>query len=265
MGWDVMPDSKKLVVNSWSGDSLEVWDIQAQKLDRRMKGEVSGPPSHAPVFWTKKGTILVAFSFNGSADTIYEFDASALETVGAPFKGHTDTIEGLALSSDDALVASTSSDSTIKLWAFDSRQLLASFRGFRPNVVVFSPDTQQLAYTTFSDSQEIFVCNTPPNILASIGLATKGHPTETAATLEDLLGVCVMCIFTSMLVDFRHCSRTLQVIPVVAIIQQHHTSHLMLLICQYLYLQETRSNMFSFTTSANSFAHHLQRRQFLLF
>ena len=59
--------------------------------------------------------------------TIYEFDSWTLETIGAPFKGHTRIILGLALSSDCTLLVSASDDDTVKLWAFDSRQLLASF------------------------------------------------------------------------------------------------------------------------------------------
>ncbi|KIK32493.1 hypothetical protein CY34DRAFT_49777, partial [Suillus luteus UH-Slu-Lm8-n1] len=57
--------------------------------------------------------------------TIYEFDASTLETIRTPFQGHTDTITRLALSFHGALLASASYDNTIKLWDCESRQLLA--------------------------------------------------------------------------------------------------------------------------------------------
>ncbi|OAX39077.1 WD40 repeat-like protein [Rhizopogon vinicolor AM-OR11-026] len=185
------PDSKKLAVISFGRRYLDVWDIQTQKLDRRMKGsEKLAPATYAPVFWTNKGTrILAVFNFSDdpSSNTFYEFDASTLETVGAPFEGHTDTINGLAPSSDGTLIASASHDG-IKLWAFESRQLLASFHDINANIVVFSPDMQQLAYTSYSsDHNNIYICDTPPNILASIGLAIKGHPKKTGATLEDLL------------------------------------------------------------------------------
>ncbi|OAX44075.1 WD40 repeat-like protein [Rhizopogon vinicolor AM-OR11-026] len=178
------PDSKKLVANSWTGVCLEVWDIQTQKLDQRVKGKMTTHWS-APVFWTNEGTILAVFSFNDlGASSFYEFDASTLETVGAPFKGHTLHIKSLALSSDGALVASASQDCTIKLWAFESRQPLVSLDVRDPDIVVFSPDTQQLAYAT---EFKVYICNIPPNILASIGLVTKGHPKETGATLRNLL------------------------------------------------------------------------------
>ncbi|KIK34814.1 hypothetical protein CY34DRAFT_47852, partial [Suillus luteus UH-Slu-Lm8-n1] len=77
--------------------------------------------------------------------TIYEFDASTLETVGTPFKGHTGRVTGLALSFDGALLASSSRDDTIKLWAVESRQLLASFHVQNPWLLILSPDSRKLA------------------------------------------------------------------------------------------------------------------------
>ncbi|KAG2156316.1 hypothetical protein DEU56DRAFT_937381 [Suillus clintonianus] len=117
--------------------------------------------------------VVAAFSFTvdhrTSSDrefkTIYEFDALTLKTVGAPFKGHTNLVIGLALSFDCALLASAATDDTVKLWAFESRQLLASFDVLRPRCIILSPDSRQLIYTT---GAEIHVCDTPPDILGTI-------------------------------------------------------------------------------------------------
>ncbi|KAG1877379.1 hypothetical protein F4604DRAFT_1954710 [Suillus subluteus] len=67
-------------------------------------------------------------------------------------------IGGLALSFDDALLASASSrDGTIKLWAFESRQLLASFD-----------------YTRHTkDDYKICICDTPPDILAQARIIAR--------------------------------------------------------------------------------------------
>ncbi|KAG1811635.1 WD40-repeat-containing domain protein [Suillus variegatus] len=124
-------DSKKLAVMSWLGMCLEVRDVQSQKLDAKI-GEFGGIGStYKPaVCWTKNNkTIIAPFNFitNDDARTIHEFDASTLVTVGAPFEGHTKDVTGLALSFDHALLASASFDNTIKLWDYESRQLLASF------------------------------------------------------------------------------------------------------------------------------------------
>jgi WD40 repeat protein len=169
------PDSKKLAVKSQSGRCLEVWDIQSQKLDVKV-GEYrrSGTLTYSPIFWTNKNeNIIAAFSFTSTTydeiTTIYEFNASTLETVGTPFKGHTDRVTGLALSFDDALLASASFDNTIKLWAFESRQLLASFDVQNIYRLVLSPDSRQLAYTIHNRDKEdykICISHTPPQFLA---------------------------------------------------------------------------------------------------
>ncbi|KAG1780681.1 hypothetical protein EV702DRAFT_1276490 [Suillus placidus] len=161
-------DSRKLAAMSDFGQCLQVWDVQAQKLD----AQKSNPSIHASpnlaVFWTTKNKSIVApFSFTDDFPrAIYEFDASMLKTVGAPFK-HLSYIHSLALSSDCTLLASFSGK-TIKLWAFESRQLLASFNVKSPFTLVLSPDSRQLAYTSWDDTK-IYICNIPANILASIG------------------------------------------------------------------------------------------------
>jgi WD40 repeat protein len=176
-------DSRKLAVKSQS--YLEVWDIQAQKLDNKV-GKRNGLPwlPRVPVFWTTKDrTIVATFCFtegdNDHAKTIYEFDSSTLETVGTPFEGHTYRVTGLALSNDSTLLASASFDG-IKLWAFESRQLLASFDDTAANQLVLSPDSRKLAYTNY-DSHKIHVYDISPDILASIW-PTQEAPTTSVCT-----------------------------------------------------------------------------------
>ncbi|KAG1896438.1 WD40-repeat-containing domain protein [Suillus fuscotomentosus] len=165
-------DSKKLALKSNGGSRLEVWDVQSQRLVVYREGDwgLGG----VPVFWTTKDTAIVtAFSFEVAqfqVKTIYEFDVSTLENTGAPFEGHTQTITSIALSLDHALLASAAQDNTIKLWAFESRQLLASFDSCSTIChLLFSPDSRQLVYTTASlFGNNIYLCNTPPEILANI-------------------------------------------------------------------------------------------------
>jgi WD40 repeat protein len=163
-------DSKKLAVSSNGGNSLEVRDIQAQKLDVRVGKSGTHFFTLTPVFWTTKDrTIVTAFTFNTEEPKmIYEFDSSTLETVGTPFVGHTHFVTGLALSIGCTLLASASFDDTIKLWAFESRQLLASFDRGATDFLVLSPDSRQLAYTTRYSPPKIYICNILPETLNSI-------------------------------------------------------------------------------------------------
>lgn len=187
-------DSKKLAVISNVARCLEVWDVETHRLDIRLQWKYArGIVTRAPVIWTAKDqTILAAFNFKDdhymfartrdrdyddidAPKTIYEFDASTLQTVRALFEGHTNIICGLALSFDGALLASASRDQTIKLWAFESRQLPASFNVRTPDHLIFSPNSHQLAYTTWSDTK-IYICDTPPHILATIQSAQEAQP-----------------------------------------------------------------------------------------
>jgi WD40 repeat protein len=138
-------------------------------LDAKVEGFDRSPGTHSPVFWTNNNkNIIAAFKFTeNDFTTIHEIDASTLETVGTPFKGHTEHITDLALSFDHALLASASRDNTIKLWDFESRQLFASFDVQNLFRLVLSPNSRQLAYTTHTkDNDKIFICDTPPDILA---------------------------------------------------------------------------------------------------
>ncbi|KAG1806485.1 WD40-repeat-containing domain protein [Suillus plorans] len=185
-------DSKKFAISSDTGRRLEVWDVQTQKLDVRV-GEIGGGTViNTPIFWTTKDKSIVAvFDFNDKKEpdldsdgfrgpppwedlnTIYEFDALTLEIVGAPFEGHTHPIFGLALSFDCSLIASASKH-TIKLWAFESRQLLASFDD-RVDCLIFSPSSHQLAYTKWGDTN-IYIYDLPPDILSSVWPAQDAQP-----------------------------------------------------------------------------------------
>ena len=186
------PDSKKVAVESNARACLEVWDVQTRKVDAQVGKKGSNYSNNAPIFWTKKGTILAAFNFafndysyNLEATTIYEFNASTLETVGDPFEGER-SIRDFALSFDGTLLTSSFFNDTIKLWAFEPRQLLASFHvqhemGISKGLT-FSPDTRQLVSWVYD---KIFMYNIPPDILASIRVV--------APDAQEI--VCICCIY----------------------------------------------------------------------
>ncbi|KAG2341831.1 WD40 repeat-like protein [Suillus weaverae] len=242
-------DSKKLAVKSWTGGCLDVWDIKTQMLDVRVGRRLGVRPTHAPVFWAKEGaTIIAAFTFGdvgGTARTIYEFDASTLETVGAPFEGHTKHVNYLALSSDGALLASVAQDNTLKLWACESRQLLASFYVQNPRIIVLSPDSRQLVYATNTeDDHNIYICNTPPDVLQAQAL-TNARKKSTLSDLLNVLSSKVLFLFAP-LTHHYHCSLMQLAVFLPSVVDNPYLSHLRR---KDLRLQSTHSNLFSFASA----------------
>jgi WD40 repeat protein len=73
------------------------------------------------------------------------------------FEWHIENVFGLALSSDGTLLTSAVEDDTIKLWAFESRQLLASFNVPSVFLLIFSSDSRQLVYAT-STKDDYKIC-----------------------------------------------------------------------------------------------------------
>jgi len=229
------PNSKKLAVRSEVGKCLEVWDVQTHKLDARVGKECDGAITFAPIFWTKKGTILAVFNFdfdNNDSEPTTIYESSTLETVGVPFQGHTDAIHELALSSDGALLASFSFDKTIKLWSLEPRQLLASFvvqHESSPTYLIFSPDTRQLAY---SADHKIFICTIPPDILTSIRVAPDAQAIVRICCIYLLVNVLISSsrsmrltiqpLMTYLMCTPHRCSLMQPIVLLMRSVTQHH-------------------------------------------
>ncbi|KAJ8585751.1 WD40 repeat-like protein [Rhizopogon salebrosus TDB-379] len=193
---DISADSTLLA--SGSDDcTVRMWSLETDKL-------VAGPFESADwpgaIRFSPDLEKLAVRSAVGKCLEVWNLDI-----VGAPFKGHTEVIYGLAFSADCSLLASASADDTIKLWTFESRQLIASFEVQKPHRLLLSPDLHQLAYTTFGeDDNNIYVCNTPPDVLASIRPSREAQfdahrdcsnlIPKTSTASENLLDVCVTTI-----------------------------------------------------------------------
>ncbi|OAX31254.1 hypothetical protein K503DRAFT_860825 [Rhizopogon vinicolor AM-OR11-026] len=111
---DISSDSKLLASESKDG-TMHTWDLTPKSPSgwsiRKLvvKSDVANDK-----------TIVAAFTFKlddnkEPTNTIYEFDASTLDTVGARFEAHTKVVTALALSYHCALLASVSADLTINL------------------------------------------------------------------------------------------------------------------------------------------------------
>ncbi|KAJ8584444.1 WD40 repeat-like protein, partial [Rhizopogon salebrosus TDB-379] len=113
---DISEDSMLLASGSRDRTAM-IWSLDTGKL-------VAGPFKSADwvgaIRFSQDSKKLAINSFVGSCLEVWDFDASTLGTVRAPFEGHAKVISGLAVSFRDVLLASALRDNTIKLWAFES-------------------------------------------------------------------------------------------------------------------------------------------------
>jgi sugar lactone lactonase YvrE len=89
-------------------------------------------------------------------------DRPVAEQVGDLLRGHTQAINGLALSPDGKTIATTSFDNTVRLWDLASRQPIGTLRpgssgsAVFTNDVAFSPDGKILATTGENDKVRLW-------------------------------------------------------------------------------------------------------------
>jgi hypothetical protein len=102
-------------------------------------------------------------------------------------------------------VASASLDFTIKLWAFEPRQLLVSFDDTAARHLVLSPDLCKLAYTN-NGSAKIYICDIPPDILASVCFAPSVCIHPCLSISRALISFKGTCKFTCW--RFTQCTRS---------------------------------------------------------
>ncbi len=138
------PDGTVLASGGKTGD-LKLWDVATGKEIATL---------HAPnqdLIWH------LAFSPDGKYLAVAEghkdgipkthpvtvWDVSARQ-IAASFSGHTNDVRSIAFSPDGNILASGSSDGTIKLWDMQARQEITTLKGHAVGTVAFSADGKRL-------------------------------------------------------------------------------------------------------------------------
>jgi len=142
------PDGQRLAhFSEKSGaHSINVWSLVTGRNELRTRSD--GLMTLAKDIHFSPDGKLLAF---GTGDMICLLDATTGETL-ATLSDHTESINALAISPDSATLASSSMDSTIRLWSlsdFKCRKVLSALDGVLPDVEIpnisFSPNGELLA------------------------------------------------------------------------------------------------------------------------
>jgi hypothetical protein len=118
-------------------DILRLWNLQG----RQLAGVTLSSPSFFLQFCRDGDQLLVA-----NNDDILVYDTPGLRLVRR-LQGHQNTVDDIAFSHGNRIVASVSHDMTAKLWSLETGELLQNLAGHKSYVLcaTFSPDDRLLA------------------------------------------------------------------------------------------------------------------------
>jgi WD40 repeat protein len=142
------PDRKKLVTGC-QDEKVRFWDLATKRQIATLHLPWGGVSSGA---LSPDGKLLATVDAMNPAVMLWDI-ASATSGASehaqrvATLRGHRDRVVGLAFSPDGKLLASASTDNTVRLWNVIAQRAMASFTGHRDAVtaLVFSPDGKTLA------------------------------------------------------------------------------------------------------------------------
>lgn len=149
------PDGKT-VAASYRDHSIRVWDLASKKESQTLRGpakDAKGLADYKSVIFAGGNVYVGTGKWNTEKKAregeIRVWDAKSGK-LGQPLSGHTQTVEGLALSKDGKMLASASEDNTVLVWDLaggKSKQTIKGHTDFVTNVS-FSPDGKQLVTTS---------------------------------------------------------------------------------------------------------------------
>jgi WD40 repeat protein len=134
------PDGATLVSGSYK--QVNVWDARTGKLTRHA-GQLEGSV-RAVAFRPQTNTVAVAAGVPGRTGAIAMVDLDSGETT--PIAQSKDEMLAVAFSPDGKFLAFGGTDSTVQVWAFDERKVIATMtHADWVNGLAFSPDGKLLA------------------------------------------------------------------------------------------------------------------------
>ncbi len=129
-----------------SNHAIELRDTATRGRRARIESRTEITPDAA---FSRDGTMLATCGVEGPEHMLQVWDTATGRLLG-DYRGHKQGIRAVAFSPDGRTLASSSDDSTLKLWNVATRQELLSFQrlGGRPSDLLFSPDGRVLVGVT---------------------------------------------------------------------------------------------------------------------
>lgn len=137
---DFHPFEPSLVTAS-SDSTAKVWDIRSAECTSTLRAHQS---ELCGAYYSILGDIIITGSYDGTA-RIWDL-RNPDPTPRRAFKGHTDAIVSIALSTDGKMAATGSTDKTAKIWNTETGDLILTCEGHTDEVnsVAFSPQGTRL-------------------------------------------------------------------------------------------------------------------------
>ncbi|KAG2151001.1 WD40-repeat-containing domain protein [Suillus bovinus] len=150
------PDATMIATGGHNGvdeSSVKLWDAETGELLKTLKADKLSEV--LCLAWSSDINTLISGSLNVDGCSVRKFD-TVTGTQTAVFKGHQHLVKALSLSPNDRILASASSDKTVRLWNIESNQPIGPplLHDGAVRSVVFSPDGKLLA--TVCDDHHIY-------------------------------------------------------------------------------------------------------------
>jgi WD40 repeat protein len=139
-----LPDGKTIVTGS-SDSTIRLWDAATGKAKALLAEKIDMDKLRVGDICILKGGAQIAAAYKDRTIRIWDVPAAGATEgkVAASLKGHKDSVNCLALSTDGKLLISGSSDKTVRIWDIQTRKELAALTTkdsvFR---VAISPDAK---------------------------------------------------------------------------------------------------------------------------